>query len=189
MKSVNLFLLSLLILASCGDDDFVLNGSTDENLTVETTAPLVSCSAGVLTCNSSSTDVTATSTGEVDFSWTDQNGVVIGNVASINVSAPGTYTVTVTNANGLAAVSSCIITEDTNLPVVACIGGTITCDQPTTEVSTSTLGAVSYSWSGPNGPIAGNTSAITATQAGTYSVTVTAANGCTATSVCTVTKV
>ncbi len=104
--------------------------------------------------------------------------------ASIVVNASGNYVVTVTNANGCSAVSAPIAVTVNALPVAAitanssttfCAGGSVTLVAST---------GASYLWS--NGQY---TQSITVSTAGTYTVTVTNAAGCSATSAGTVVTV
>ncbi|RYZ56040.1 MAG: HYR domain-containing protein [Sphingobacteriales bacterium] len=103
--------------------------------------------------------------------------------SSLNVSTPGTFTVTVTGPNGCAATSApTTVTVNPNPAVTA------TSNSPVTATNTLQLtasGAATYSWSGPNGfssstqnPAIPN---VTLAAAGTYSVTGTSAAGCSAT--------
>jgi len=83
---------------------------------------------------------------------------------------------TVTGSNGCTASASASVTLNNTPPTagVTPSTATLTCANPTTSLTAS--GGVSYAWS--NGL---TTSSITASSANTYVVTVTAANGCTAT--------
>ena len=90
----------------------------------------------------------------------------------------GTYTVTVTAANGCTSTSSKEVFEDTTPPTAGITNNSgtteLTCIQ--TSISLTATGGVSYAWSSGE-----NTANISVTTAGTYTVTVTGANGCTST--------
>ncbi len=89
----------------------------------------------------------------------------------INVSATGTYSVTVTDGNGCTDDASVDVTVN---PAPACeiTGPSTICEGGSTELCTAS-GLSSYLWStGATGEC------ITVTAAGTYSVTVTDGNGC-----------
>ncbi len=101
---------------------------------------------------------------------------------SINATLSGSYSVTVTNANGCTATSSNTVTVSNapsatitpNGPTTFCIGGSVTLSAPA---------GLTYTWSN-----SASTQSITTSQNGTYSVTV--SNGtCTATSSVTVSVV
>ncbi|MCC6459576.1 MAG: hypothetical protein IT260_03830, partial [Saprospiraceae bacterium] len=94
---------------------------------------------------------------------------------SISISAPGTYTVTVTNVNGCTGIDAHTVVALPNpVPVITgppaiCVGGTATL-----AVSGGNFTAINWS-SGQS------STTISVFSAETYSVTVTAVNGCTAT--------
>lgn len=99
--------------------------------------------------------------------------------ATISGLMEGTYTVTATDANGCTATTSVTlalpappaITGITQVDVRCGGDGSLTVNAPT---------AVSYNWTSSNGPVPNPTSAsITGLDGGTYTVTVTDANGCT----------
>jgi flagellar hook assembly protein FlgD len=134
----------------------------------------------VLTCALSSISVTAT--GGQAYSW--DGG--LGNSAAASITAPGTYTVTVTGANGCTATSSITITQDNTAPTAGITnnsGSTVlTC--ALSSISVTATGGQAYSWDGG----LGNSAAASITAPGTYTVTVTGANGCSATSSISVTQ-
>ncbi|MFM8917404.1 MAG: beta strand repeat-containing protein, partial [Bacteroidota bacterium] len=132
----------------------------------------VTPSSGTLTC--STTSITLTASGADSYSWS--NGAT-GN--STSVSSAGTYTVTGTNdATGCSTSASAVINSNTTAPSAGITNNsnttTLTCT--TTSISLTATGGSSYLWS------TGATSAnVSVTNAGTYTVTATGANGCTAT--------
>ena len=109
------------------------------------------------------------------FAWS--NGA---NTAMINNLSIGTYTVTVTDANGCTCVSSATITEPIELECWVTIDNEISCYGGNDGKMTVTAGGgtpgYTFAWS--NGA---NTAMINNLTAGTYTVTVTDANGCTCT--------
>ncbi len=97
--------------------------------------------------------------------------------ANPNVTAVGTYTVTVTSpTNGCTSTDQVVVDLDITPPVVSPIAPvTVTCNNPSPILSVSSTGTgLTYNWS-PSGSGA-NTNV---SSAGTYTVTVTAGNGCT----------
>jgi len=119
-----------------------------------------------LTCTQ--TSVTRTASGGTSYAWS--NG---SNTAEITVSSPGTYTVTVTSANGCTSTASTVVTQDITEPTPMISGG-VHLNCTITSVTRTASGGTSYAWS--NGS---NMAEITVSTPGTYTVTVTGSNGCT----------
>jgi large repetitive protein len=134
--------------------------------TVSASGPTTFCAGG---------SVTLTASAGSSYLWS--NGAI---TPSIAVSAAGSYSVTVTNANGCSATSAA-----TSVTVNALPAATVSASGPTTfceggSVTLTASAGSSYLWS--NGA---TTQAIDATASGSYSVTVTNGNGCSATSAAT----
>ncbi len=126
-------------------------------------------------CTGVSALLTANPAGMAQYQWS--NGAL---GQSQSVSAAGTYTVTVTDANGCtASTSTTVVLNDISLaPLSAattCFGGTVSLTAP--------AGYNTYAWSnGDNGPNISVSPASTTT----YTLTVTDAQGCTAATTATV---
>jgi gliding motility-associated-like protein len=131
----------------------------------------------ILTCATPS--ITLTATGGGTYSWSNGTAVV-GSSSTLNVTSPGTYTVTVTSASGCVATASQIITQNISLPVVAITPPStsiLTCT--TTSINLTATGGGTYSWS--NGTaVVGTTATISVNTPATYTCTITGSNGCTA---------
>ncbi len=116
-------------------------------------------------------------TSPYSYSWTGPGGFSASTEDITSLSA-GTYTVTVTDANGCSVVDSFTVTE----PAAISISGVVTdanCGNSDGSIDiTVTGGTLPYSFSWSNGA---TTEDIINIPAGTYTVTVTDANGCTAT--------
>ncbi|MEM7375179.1 MAG: GEVED domain-containing protein, partial [Bacteroidota bacterium] len=89
----------------------------------------------------------------------------------------GTYSVTVTDANGCSGTSADVVVTENANPIPVISGSTTYCASAGSTTLDAGSGFASYLWS-PGGE---TTQTISAT-AGTYSVTVTDANGCSGTS-------
>ena len=157
------------------------SASASQVITQSIGSPIASIAAPTtsnLTCLSNS--ISLTSSGGGTYSWSNGTAVV-GTNATLAVTNPGTYTVTVTNANGCTASASQVITQNITLPsasITAPSTTVLTCLN--TSISLTATGGGTYSWS--NGPtIIGTNASISVTTPGTYAVTITGANGCTAT--------
>lgn len=133
--------------------------------------------------------------GTASYSYSWNNG---GNSATISGLTAGTYTVTVTDGNSCTTTSSGMVTEHDQLSViisnqsnVSCFGGDDGSLTAMENVVNSPMAFAklllpptnSYSWS--NG---GSTATITGLSAGTYTVTISNASGCTATTQATITE-
>ena len=122
--------------------------------------------------------------GTAPYTYLWSIGATTGSIVGVGA---GTYTVTVTDANGCTATSQGTITEpdalmanantDMNISMFNGFDGEIS--------STPTGGTQPYNYIWSNG---GTTASQTFLQAGTYTVTVTDANGCTASESTTVTQ-
>jgi uncharacterized repeat protein (TIGR02543 family) len=152
----------------CTNTDFI-------EITKSTDVPTVSITpqTAVLTCMTTSIKLTATVDGGIapfTYSW---------GAADTTITTPGTYTVKVTDVNGCTETARALIDKDDAPPTLNIIKSLditeLTCTTPDIMLTANTTG-VSYLWD------TGETSAsITASNAGTYEVTVTGANGCTRT--------
>ncbi|RYD97014.1 MAG: T9SS type A sorting domain-containing protein [Sphingobacteriales bacterium] len=141
----------------------------------------VSCNGGV---NGSATVTATGGTGAYTYSWAPFGGTA----DTATGLAAGTYTVTVTDANNCTATQSFTITEPTLLVASASAQTDVTCNGSATGsatvAATGGTGSYTYSWS-PSGGTADTASGLTA---GTYTATVTDANGCSATQSFTITE-
>ncbi|MFM9050829.1 MAG: T9SS type A sorting domain-containing protein, partial [Bacteroidota bacterium] len=143
--------------------------SATASVTITQPAALVaSSSAGTIACFGGSTTVTVSATGGT----TPYTGT-----GSFTRTA-GTYTFTVTDNRGCTSTTSVTITQPTAVAVTASVSSAILCNGGSTTVSVSATGGTS--------PYNG-TGSFTRS-AGTYSFTVTDANGCTGTSSITITQ-
>lgn len=105
-------------------------------------------------------------TGYTSYLWSD------GSAGSqLMVSASGTYTVMVSNADGCSGETSVTVVEQA-LPVVNITGANSFCAGATAQLDAG-AGFSTYQWTGGTA-----TQMLTVSNAGNYSVTVTDANGC-----------
>ena len=146
------------------------NGCTSST-TITITAPaalVASSSATAILCNGGSATVTVSATGGT-APYTGEGSFTV---------TPGSYTYTVTDANGCTSSTTITVTEPAVLvaassaSVIPCVGGT------TTVTVSATGGTSPYSGTG-----------LYSESVGTYTYTVTDANGCTASTTITITQV
>ncbi|HPJ79944.1 MAG TPA: hypothetical protein PK489_14210, partial [Prolixibacteraceae bacterium] len=133
----------------------------------------------ILTCSTQAISVTAS--GGSSYSWHDGTKVV-ATTAALTITAPATYTVTVTGSNGCTATKALTITQDKTPPTAAItnLTGTTVLTAATTAIGVTASGGSSYSWHDGTKVVA-TTASLTITAPATYTVTVTGSNGCTAT--------
>ncbi|WP_417368168.1 T9SS type A sorting domain-containing protein [Flavobacterium beibuense] len=148
-------------------------------LTATGVATNVSCNGG----NNGSIDLTVTNgSGLYDFAWS--NGAFTEDLTGLSA---GTYTVTVSDLIGCTTTASITITQPTVLNASAMVDANVSCnsgnDGEATASATGGTSPYNYLWS--NGA---TTASIAGVPAGTYTVTVTDANGCTDTANVTITQ-
>jgi gliding motility-associated-like protein len=123
-------------------------------------------------------------TNPYTYLWTPTGGT---NSTGTGMTA-GTYTITVTDNNGCTATSTAVITQPAVLTATISAQKNVTCNGSSNGTATVTGAggtlAYAYVWN----PSGGNTATGTGLSAGTYSVIITDANGCTATAVATITQ-
>ncbi|MFN8316978.1 MAG: hypothetical protein U0T32_11085 [Chitinophagales bacterium] len=128
--------------------------------------------------------------GATTYAWSGPSSYAVANVQnptrnSATTAMAGTYNVTVTDANGCSASASTAVVVNTP-PIASASNGGAVCAGGSISLSALPNGATTYAWSGPSAYTVANnqnptrTGASTA-MAGAYTVTVTDANGCSAT--------
>ncbi len=157
-----------------------------QNITAPVAGILNNSNTTVLTCTQTSISVSAN--GGTTYSWSNGTSV-LGTAAALSITAPGTYTVTATAANGCTDTEQIVITQNIAAPTASITNGATTTilDCNTTNITLTAGGGVSYSWSNGSANL-GSNAALQVTTAGTYTVTATAANGCTDTESITITS-
>lgn len=146
---------------------------------------IISATATDITCNGAD-DGTATAVtsgvGPYTYSWSP----IGGNAATATGLPAGTYTVTVT-ASGCSSTANATVNEPTVIGLSTSSTAS-SCTTPTgtaTVVATGGTGGYTYSWA----PSGGNAATAVNIPAGSYTVTVTDANGCVQTATVDVTSV
>ena len=151
------------------------------SLVALTTQTNVSCNGGT---NGSATVSATGGTGAYTYSWSPTGGTA----ATATGLAPGTYTVTVTDANSCQTTATVTITEPNALSAttsqinVSCNGQS---DASATVNVIGGTGTYTYAWA----PTGGNAATATGLSAGTYTVTITDDNSCTLTETVTITTI
>jgi trimeric autotransporter adhesin len=153
------------------------NRTLGVTITQPTTALAANAVSGNITCNGANNGTASASAngGTAPYTYTWSNG---STSSSLNALAAGTYTATATDANGCVASTNAVtISEPTALSSSATATNASSAAATDGAVNISVSGGTSpytYTWS--NGA---NTQNLAAVGVGTYSVTITDANGCT----------
>ncbi|MEI7801484.1 MAG: choice-of-anchor V domain-containing protein, partial [Bacteroidota bacterium] len=129
--------------------------------------PIITPNGSLTFCQGASITLSATS-GLSSYHWSNN-----ATTQAINVSTGGNYSLTITNSSGCSAVSLATTVTVNPLPTPNITGSTTICSGSSSLLDAG-AGYNSYLWS--NGA---TTQTISVSLAGTYSVTVTNANGCT----------
>jgi gliding motility-associated-like protein len=163
---------------NCQTTNTVVITEPANGMSITFTVDSVNCNGGA--DGAATVNVTGGTTPYVSFAW--NNGA--GNTQTVTgLSAGITYSVTVTDDNG------CTVVGDTTIPEPTAITGSILLDSNvscnggsdgglTVQGLTGGTGSYTYLWSGGTAPL--NQASVTGLSAGTYDVTVTDINGCTA---------
>ena len=165
------------------------NNQATSSITINEGRLSASIAGATNICSGSSTTLTAVPTcGQPPYSYQWQRDeVAVGSASTLTVTAAGAYRVIVTDSQG--AISSSLAV---NVSQRAAPNATVTVNGPTSLVpggsvvlTVPTATGQTYQWLRDGQPIAGATaSSFTATQAGSYAVTV-SRDGCVATSAAT----
>ncbi len=154
-------------------------------VSLNTAAPLINIATpGVLTCNVPAVQLNAQGSAQgpaFAYNWTTANGNIVSGATTLTptVNAAGTYTLQIENtATGCTSADSVQVSQES--PVTAAISSTtdVSCaggSDGAATVTASGPGAFSYLW--VNGA---TTPSVTGLMAGSYNVTVTDGNNCTA---------
>jgi hypothetical protein len=125
----------------------------------------------VLTCENEFIILSASGVGS--YTWKNGNNDVLGNEVVLVVTEPDTYTLEVTK-NGCTDSVNIEITENITTPEAAINSSNTELSCSVTSITLTASGGGSYEWS-----TGADTAEITLDTPGTYTVTVTGANGCT----------
>ncbi|GAB3713717.1 hypothetical protein GCM10027592_53160 [Spirosoma flavus] len=141
------------------------------SVSADQTPPSLSITPSSATLTCASPVVSLSAVGNGTYRWSTG-----ATTASLSVSVANTYSVTATGTNGCTTVATVIVSEDKTPPLVSISPASATLSCTTPMVSLSALGSGTYRWN-----TGATTASISVSAAGTYSLTLTGANGCTAT--------
>jgi SdrD B-like domain/SprB repeat/Secretion system C-terminal sorting domain len=142
----------------------------------QSTGPTVSTTlVSNATCTSGGSATVTASGGLPPYSYLWSNGQTTTTATNL---AAGTRTVTVTDANGCAAISSIVIGQAGTPNAAATVSTQATCLTGGSATATGSAGTAPYTYTWSTGA---TTATVTNLSAGTYTVTVRDANNCSAT--------
>jgi PKD repeat protein len=148
-------------------------GTTTQVITVNASPTVTVTSPTVTICNGSS--VALTGNGASTYAW--MPGSLTGSPVTVSPTGNTTYTVTGTAANGCTSTATRTISVIATPTVTATSNTTTICNG--SSVTLTGNGASTYNWM--PGSLSGSPVTVSPTANTTYTVTGTAANGCTAT--------
>ena len=155
-----------------------------------TQPPVLNASAAPthVLCFGGTGSATVTATGGTPtytYSWSPSGGTA----ATATGLLAGTYTVTVTDANGCSKTASVTITQPEFMLAGNCVTTGVSCNGGTDGTATAVAvgGTAPYTYTWNTVPVQTGAT-VSGLAAGTYMVTVTDANGCTKTATCTITQ-
>ena len=167
------------ILYSCGRKFVSAMPQTGSNQCGILTATVSSTSGSCTTATGSASVNVSGGSGNYNYTWNPGGQTA----QTINGIAPGTYTVTVSDKGStvcaLAALQTFTVSVAGGSTLSSTVSSTaVSCTSPGSATVTASAGGGSYTYLWSNGNTSQTNSALSA---GTYSVTVTDANGCTST--------
>jgi hypothetical protein len=170
------------------------SASTSVNVIQDIEPPVVTTTAGgELTCLVAEVVLTTSVVGgrpPLTYQWIDAAGEVVGSSTEFVATAPGSYIVTVTGANGCSDSVEVVVHENIEPPVVsATVDGILTCALPDvslTAIATGGRAPYGFLWINAAGSVVGDTETVTVSAPGTYTVVAVGGNGCSAEAVVTV---
>ncbi len=140
-------------------------------ITVNPTPTVTATASSPTICSGSSTNLTAS--GASTYTW--MPGSLSGTTVAVSPTTTTTYTVTGTAANGCISTQNVTVTVNASPTVTASASTTSICTGGSTTLTGS--GASTYLWM--PGSLTGSSVVVTPAVTTTYTVTGTAANGCT----------
>ena len=152
-----------------------------------TSPPASLVASGTLSC--AQTSVTLTANTGTGLTYRFSSGATqIGASNQATVSTSGTYSVTVTASNGCVSTTSVTVNQDNSVPTASLVAsGTLSCAQTSVTLTANTGTGLTYRFSNGASQV-GSSNQATVSTSGTYSVTVTASNGCVSTTSVTISQ-
>ncbi len=133
--------------------------------------------ADPLTCARTQTRLSVQSTANiVSYRWSGPNGFT-STSSQPTVSEPGTYTLQASDAAGCPGSGQVVVVADRVTPNIVASGGDLGCQGSLRLQGGSSTPGVQFAWTGPNG-FTSNQQNPVVVEEGTYTLRVSASNGC-----------
>jgi hypothetical protein len=162
-----------------------LNGCVKDTTIVvpeNTAQPDAQATGDFLDCVKTTATLTGSSaTPGATYLWLDPMMNPLGSNSTQDVTMPGIYSLVVTGLNGCTRIVTAEATLDADIPdiTISAPFDTINCNIQDILLTGFSSANVQYLWTDAGGNTLSNVATYTATSAGTYTLTVTADNGCT----------
>lgn len=161
------------------------------NFSINVLSPVANITGGLIMCSGDTLTLSSSaSPGSTVKKWINGNGQVIGSTNTITVTQPGVYileaSMTLAGVTCTKRDTSVVVLSNNEPLLVDAVGGIIGCASPTVIIGASSDQNVEFSWTGPNN-FTSSSAFNNVAAAGTYTVTVSNLDGCTASSTATVT--
>lgn len=152
-------------------------------VTLDNQSPTASVTGDMITCADPTAAVVVTSSEPTaTYLWEGPDVDQSNNTdQTLQIEEAGLYAVTVTGPNGCTTTASTIVELDADVPQGGAEGAVLNCLNGGTSVISGSVNSPAnstFTWSGPGIVGAVTTPQVTVTQAGVYTFTMTAPNGC-----------
>lgn len=158
------------------------SGSDQVVVNLDNVSPTIAATADLITCQDPNATLAVSSSANSSVYKWEGPGITPQNSddASLQISEPGIYSVTVTAPNGCTSTTQIEVLQDANVPDGIAEGVILNCyNGGTGEISGTVLSPAgsTFNWTGP-GIGTQTTNIVSVNQAGTYSFNMTTATGC-----------
>ncbi len=152
---------------------------TSIEVVIDTIPPVINpYTEGIIDCNNQTASIFSNVDASIDsIEWIGPDGTIYSD-SNFVVSSPGTYDVVVTGINGCTNQFTVDIDSDLGIPDLSAEGAMLDCNIQSAQIEASSIDAIAFEWTGPNGFISSETNPMI-NEAGTYTVVATGMNGCT----------
>lgn len=149
-------------------------------ITLDTIAPVVTVVGDTIYCEEIDAQLSTISADPLLLYYWEGPNLFNSTLPDPTVLTPGVYNLTVTATNACTSTYSTEVAIDTIVPTLSILGGSLTCDSTSIQLTAISDPGVLYSWIGPGSFDTGIADPVI-NEDGTYYLTVTSSNNCIAT--------